>query len=323
MTITLLTPLQIGHCSYIMTEDPIATKAPESDAAEDRPFPDESIAQEGPSMGEHCVTDRPVAAGEVPSGEVTKIHNVDTYIAKPADYPHSPSKLLLMLTSGTGIRSINNQLQADKYASEGFLVIMPDQFNGDPAPNSFTEPVASTESKRSWLESTLESVKLGIAVAGKSLLIDKWLAYHTPAKVLPILHKVIDGIKEEFADAIASGGGIYCVGYCFGAKYALLLGGTDAIKSAAIAHGTQILPEDIGGLKVPTCLICVENDSLFPDDIRMAGIAELEKAGLEHEVRVYPEVPHGFAVYGDYDDPKIQEAQRSAFGHMLGWLQAN
>ena len=49
------------------------------------------------------------------------------YIAKPADYPHSPSKLLLLLTPGTGLKSTNNQLQADKYASEGFLVVMPDQ----------------------------------------------------------------------------------------------------------------------------------------------------------------------------------------------------
>lgn len=49
------------------------------------------------------------------------------YITKPSDYPHSPSKLLLLLSSGTGIHSVNNQLQADKYASEGFLVVMPDQ----------------------------------------------------------------------------------------------------------------------------------------------------------------------------------------------------
>jgi dienelactone hydrolase len=50
------------------------------------------------------------------------------YITKPADYPHAPSKLLLLLTGGTGVKSTNNQLQADKYAAEGFLVIMPDQY---------------------------------------------------------------------------------------------------------------------------------------------------------------------------------------------------
>ena len=55
-------------------------------------------------------------------------HSVQVYITKPADYPHSPSKLLLMLTGGTGVKSGNNQLQADKYAAEGFLVVMPDQY---------------------------------------------------------------------------------------------------------------------------------------------------------------------------------------------------
>ena len=58
------------------------------------------------------------------------------YITKPGDYPHFPSKLLLLLSSGTGIHSVNNQLQADKYASEGFLVVMPDQC----APHGTTQP---------------------------------------------------------------------------------------------------------------------------------------------------------------------------------------
>ena len=60
--------------------------------------------------------------------EITKFtDDIDVYITKPADYPHSPSKLLLLLTGGTGIHSTNNQLQADRYAAEGWLVVMPDQ----------------------------------------------------------------------------------------------------------------------------------------------------------------------------------------------------
>lgn len=59
--------------------------------------------------------------------EITKFDDIEVYVTKPADYPHAPSKLLLLLTGGTGVHSTNNQLQADKYASEGFLVCMPDQ----------------------------------------------------------------------------------------------------------------------------------------------------------------------------------------------------
>ena len=122
-----------------MSDNDVATKAPESDAQEDAPKEqteaekisgiqgDTKPDQGSASMGEHCVTDRPTPAGAQPTGEVTKYADTDVYITKPADYPHAPSKLLLLLTGGTGIHRINNQLQADKYAAEGFLVVMPDQ----------------------------------------------------------------------------------------------------------------------------------------------------------------------------------------------------
>ncbi len=45
------------------------------------------------------------------------------YISKPTDYPHAPARLLLLLTGGTGLKSTNNQIQADKFATEGFLVV--------------------------------------------------------------------------------------------------------------------------------------------------------------------------------------------------------
>ncbi len=31
----------------------------------------------------------------------------------------------------------------------------------------------------------------------------------------------------------------------------------------------------------------------------------------------------GFAVVGEYDDPKIMEAQRAAFEQMLSWLKSH
>jgi len=144
-----------------------------------------------------------------------------------------------------------------------------------------------------------------------------WLARHTPEKVLPRLLKVIESAKEEFADAIANGGGIYAVGYCVGAKYTLLLAGEHIdssfwpesmagdvkeqgvvkqgplIKAGAIAHAAQVTPDDIAAVKAPVFLICVENDPLFPHEVLQAGIESLEKNQVVHEVKIYPEVPHG------------------------------
>ena len=105
----------------------------------------------------------------------------------------------------------------------------------------------------------IEQVKLRAMETAQSFMLDMWLARHTSVTVLPILQRVLEGVKEEFADAIANGGGVYAVGYCFGGKYVLLLGSElpdsvawgqgvkdeekgivkpgPAIKAGAIAHG--------------------------------------------------------------------------------------
>lgn len=275
---------------------PLATKAPESDAQEAHAsspsvFSHDSTAQSGPSMGDHCTTDRPLPSdttpAHTPTGELAKFNDIDVYISKPPDYPHSPSRLLLLLTPGTGIKSTNNQLQADRFASEGFVVVMPDQFGGDPAPN--TAPTATSENSDAAGEdvSVIEQVKLRAAETAKSFMIDMWLARHTPEKVLPILHKVLDSVKDEFADAVANGGGVYAAGYCFGGKYVLMLAGGHAdsvmagqregkdeeqgmvkrgplIKAGVIAHATLVTADDMTALKAPVSLVCIGRSNSIP-----------------------------------------------------------
>lgn len=219
---------------------------------------------------------------------------------------------------------------------------MPDQFAGDPAPNTSTDANAVAEES----QSVVEKVKMGFATTAKSFMLDMWLARQTPEKVLPVLHKVIDGAKEEFADAVANGGGIYGVGYCFGGKYICLLASqtpehiaqgqnqpkdeeagmvakAPLIKVGTLAHGTLIGKDDIENIKSPISMACVENDQLFPDDIRIAGQQALEKNMVEHEIKVYSGVPHGFAVVGEYEDSKIQQAQEEAFEQMVSWLKTH
>ncbi|KAI4272592.1 MAG: hypothetical protein LQ337_005205 [Flavoplaca oasis] len=307
-----------------MAEDEIATKAPETDAQGSLVSGD-TPAQEGASMGEHCVTDRPSPATGAPTGvgpnqEISKIADIDVYITKPSDYPHLPSKLLLFLSSGTGIHSKNNQLQADKFASQGFVVVMPDQFAGDSLQKNATELNTTPDSNPSMIE----KVKMGLADTAKSFMIDMWLARQSQEKVIPLLHKVIEGAKDEFADAVANGDGLYAVGYCFGARYVLLLGSE---LPDTVAKGQAIKDEEQGVVKVAPQIkagaIAHENDQLFPDDVRAEGQKYLVDSGMEHEIQVFPGVPHGFAVVGEYDDPKIMEAQKAAFEQMLSWLQSH
>ena len=267
-----------------MSDPELATKAPESDAMEDQTenttsliSTQDSTAQTGASMGEHCVTDRPTLSNRQPSGELSKMNDVDVYISKPADYPNTPAKLLLLLTAGTGVHSINNQIQADLFAQEGFVVIMPDQFNGDPAPNSNKATLSSPTEPQS--PGILERIKIGAAETAKSFMVDMWLARQTPEKVLPILLKVIETCKDEYADAVAYGEGIYSVGYCFGGRYVVMLAGEQPevsgreqaakdeeagnvkagplIKAGAVAHATLVTTEDLKAVRAPLTLVCV------------------------------------------------------------------
>ncbi|KAM7190706.1 alpha/beta-hydrolase [Naviculisporaceae sp. PSN 640] len=343
-----------------MAEAEIATKAPESDAMETQtsPAPAASAPAPAPRLSDHCTSDRPAPVGVASTGEITKLAEVDVYISKPADYPHTPSKLLLLLTNGTGHTSVNNQIQADRFASEGYVVVMPDLFDGDQAPNSkalVDEATTAPEqsSGEGALASFLDTFKIKAAETAKSFLIDMWLARHTEEKVMPILRKVIDAAKDEFADAISYGGGIYAVGYCFGGRYVLLLAAEKPvhqegaglglpwsaatkpvdeeasqpktvgpyIKAGALAHATLVSKDDFVGLKAPVSVVSVENDPMFPDEVRTAGEDYMTKNNVEHEVQVYPGVPHGFAVVGEYDDEHIKSAQETAFEQMLKWIK--
>lgn len=245
------------------------------------------------------------ASGQAATGEIIQLNGVDCYISKPTDYPHVSAKLLLLLTGGTGIKSTNNQIQADMFASNGFLVVMPDLFDGDPAPNMKTDEQDDVP--------LIEKIKMRVADTAKSFLIDMWLARHTEDKVLPILHKIIKGCNEKFQNAVNNG--FYGVGYCFGGRYILHLASdreihsswghpdsqdvaTNAIKgpvlkAGSLAHATQVSPDDFVGLKAPVSLVCVEDDVLFPAETRTAGEDYMNKNNIEHEVQVYPSVPHG------------------------------
>ncbi|KAK6359835.1 hypothetical protein TWF696_000969 [Orbilia brochopaga] len=271
---------------------------------------------QGPtSMGEHCTTETPLAPNAgTPYGEIIKLGTVDCYVAKPADYPHSNCKLLIFLTNGVGINSINNQLQADYYSKEGgFLVVMPDLFEGDPAPQAG----ATKTEEVSGHESFIEQVKVKAAEGIKILMIDLWLARHTPEKTLPIVQSVLEAAKVEFADAASQ---VFAVGYCFGGKYVLKLAATAEIAAGAVAHGTAVTIEDIKAVERPVSFVCVENDGLFPDEVREAGRKDLQERNIDHEIKVYSGVPHGFAVMGSYEDEKIQTAQTEANNQMLEWL---
>ncbi|KAF8459379.1 Alpha/Beta hydrolase protein [Terfezia claveryi] len=218
----------------------------------------ESLA---PRMGDHCTSNSPLDPSIQPTGEI--------------------------------IRPMN-QAHADKFASEGFLVVMPDLFHGDPVPST---PAFSKKEIE---------------------------------KTMPIVEKVVKAIKEAYPENAANG--VYTIGYCFGGKYVLKLAATDDIKAGALAHGTLVTLKDIKEVRQPVSFACVEGDPFFPDEVRDNGRRYLEDLKVPNEFKLYRGVPHGFAVLGHENRSvgckpaeveAIKQAQVWAHDQMLNWLVAH
>ena len=65
------------------------------------------------------------------------------------------------------------------------------------------------------------------------------------------------------------------------------------LKAGVIAHGTQVTREDVCAVKSPLLMVCVENDQLFPAEILESGRQYMEAHAVEHDIKIYPGVPHG------------------------------
>lgn len=110
---------------------------------------------------------------------------VETYIAHPTD--GSTKRAILLLTDVIGHRFINAQLIADQLAANGYFVVMPDLFHGDPVPLN-NRP--ADFDIMAWL---------------------KGPPGHLPDRVEPVIQAVLKEMKSSLGcERIAA------IGYCFG-----------------------------------------------------------------------------------------------------------
>lgn len=81
---------------------------------------------------------------EKPTGEVSTIHGVNTYVATP---PNPPKALIVMIPDIFGWETNNSRLLADSLAQDGdYLVYLPDFMNGLPfSPSHFITPTNPTQ----------------------------------------------------------------------------------------------------------------------------------------------------------------------------------
>ncbi|PVH72191.1 alpha/beta-hydrolase [Cadophora sp. DSE1049] len=190
----------------------------------------------------------------------------------------------------------NAQLIADQFASNGYTVIMPDLFFGDPVP----------------LNADMASFSLPDWMQGK--LGPKGIP-HNPETVDPVVAASLKVLREKYKlQRIAA------VGYCFGAKYAVRALGASSIDAAYIAHPAMITPEELSAVKRPLAVAAAESDHIFPSPLRHESEALLMKLDIPYQINLYSGTNHGFAVRCDLSVKRQKLAKEAAFLFALQWF---
>jgi dienelactone hydrolase len=148
---------------------------------------------------------------------------VPAYITFPES--KDTSTAIIILPDVIGHEFINAQLIADQFAANGYYVVMPDLFQGDPVKLNPAEGFDIMN----WLQKG--------GPEGKG---------HLPDSVDPIVEKTLAYMKEQGAKKIGA------VGYCFGGKYvARFLAKGKGVDVGYTAHPSFVDEDEIKGMAGP------------------------------------------------------------------------
>ncbi|EPS29102.1 hypothetical protein PDE_04051 [Penicillium oxalicum 114-2] len=221
-------------------------------------------------------------------GSLEQFGGVETYLIYPSD--KSTTRAVLLLTDVIGHRFINAQLIADQLAANGYLVVMPDLFHGDPIP--LNRP--ADFDLMAWL---------------------KGPPGHLPPRVEPVVKAVLAEMKTKLGCEK-----IGAVGYCFGGKYAIRLLNDAQVDAAYVAHPSFVDEDELAAIQRPLSIAAAETDSIFPVEKRHESERILAQTGQVYQINLFSGVEHGFAVRGDISKPVIRFAKEAAFMQMVAWF---
>ncbi|KUL87744.1 hypothetical protein ZTR_05879 [Talaromyces verruculosus] len=229
-----------------------------------------------------------------PRGRIHTVGELDMYVVEPDSGFNGIG--LIFLTDIIGHKLTNAQLIADQFAANGYTVVVPDLFHGDPVPLNAD---MATFSLPDWLQGKLNEKKIP----------------HTPETVDPIVAGSLRFLKEKYNPKKVA-----AVGYCFGAKYVVRGLGSGFFDAGYVAHPAMVSTEELEVIKAPLAVATAEVDDIFPANLRHDWEALLLKTGITYQMNLYSGVSHGFAVRCDLTDKRQKYAKEAAFLLALEWF---
>jgi len=227
-----------------------------------------------------------------PTGTSIKIGDIEAYVAEPKGKVHE-GKAILYLPDVIGIWQ-NSKLMADQLAANGYYVVMPDLFNGDP----MTLNMPAGFDFMAWLTK---------GTGGNNP--------HTYEFVDPIVEKSIAFLQEKGYKKIGS------VGYCFGAKYVVRFQTKGkGIDVGFVAHPSFVEEEELAAITGPFSIAAAETDGIFPAEKRHKAEQILINTKQPYQINLYSGTEHGFSVRCDISVKVQKYAKEQAFLQAVTWF---
>lgn len=248
----------------------------------------------------------------VPVGKEGTIHGLPCYISENAD--KSKAKTVIFISDIFGYTTPNVRLLADEYATAGFYCYVPDFYNGDALPYSFLQSIEPPLKTREHL-GAIAKVKNQAHVA---VTLGPWAIKHRESVAKPIIDKFFKAVKAE-----PGVGKIGTIGFCWGGRHVTLQVHADGFADAAfVCHPALLgIPKDIEAVTKPISFAVGDKDSVL-DNASVKRITEIldGKKDVPHEVRIYEDQVHNFALRGDWSSEKDQKAMDAATKQGIDWL---
>uniref|UniRef100_A0A0D9WG90 Dienelactone hydrolase domain-containing protein n=1 Tax=Leersia perrieri TaxID=77586 RepID=A0A0D9WG90_9ORYZ len=247
----------------------------------------DTLVPEGNGMASpQCCANPPALNPAGGEGKVVdSFGGIKAYISGADD-----SKAAVILASDVyGFEAPNLRKIADKVASSGYFVVVPDFIHGDPFVPANTERP-----------------------------IQVWIKEHGPDKGFEEAKPVIAALKEKGVSSIGA------AGYCWGAKVVVELAKAHEIQAAVMCHPSFVTVDDIKEVKCPIAILGAEVDHLSPPEVVKQFEQVLSsKSEIGHFVKIFPGVAHGWTVRYKSDDAHAVKSAEEALADMIDWFNKN
>jgi carboxymethylenebutenolidase len=256
---------------------------------------------------------------------------VAAYISRPAAVSE-PAPAVVVIQEIWGVDAHITDV-ADRFASSGYVALAPDLYSAGSG-----RPHALAIKRVATAKAFLNTIPTGewMAVLGDEQRRAEALAQlptEEAQQVGETIGALFGGAGGDFARHLAvlraavawlhsypacAGRAVGSVGFCLGGGLSALLAAEEPeLAAAVIFYGSSPSDEQAGAIGCPLRGFYGQDDPRIVAGLPAFGAA-LSAAGVDHELRVYPNTGHAF--FNDTRPSYRQEAARDAWSRTLGFL---